>query len=110
MGSDITNSPEPTGWELMRVMADFRKDVLDRFDKMAERQDRNVSKELFEAHKEAVAKQFADHAKDISDLKDSHESVQQAESHRRRWLIGLIATGVVSPGFAAWITWLLTVK
>lgn len=109
MGSDL-NSPEPTGWELMRVMSDFRKDVLDRFDKMAERQDRNVSKELFEAHKEAVANTFADHGQQLSDLRESHETVQRAESYRRRWVIGLVATGVISPAFAAWITWALTVK
>lgn len=109
MGSDV-NGPEPTGWELMRVMNDFRKDVLDRFDKMAERQDRNVSKELFEAHKEAVSKQFAEHSQQLSDLRDDHEVAQHAQSYRRRWVIGLIATVVISPAFAAWITWLLTSK
>jgi hypothetical protein len=109
MGSDV-HGAEPTGWELMRTMKDLREDMRDQFEKMGERQDRNVSKELFQAHQMAVAREFADHAQQLADLKDDHDAVQAAGSNRRWWILGFVLSGVVGPFLVAYLTMTLLAK
>lgn len=109
MGSGV-HGAEPTGCELMRTMNDMRGDLRDQFAMMGERLDNNVSKELFTAHKEAVASQFAENGRQLAELKGRQEASRTGSAKRVYWILGILITGIVGPGVVAYITALMTAR